>query len=77
MIPGKPGWLSGIGSKIVGDKEVAMGALEWNYDADRHTLKSENSGGTFRLIVDGRKIEGSLSLADNTVYRRIHLEKEN
>ena len=54
-----------------------MGALDWNYDAEKHILKCENSGATFRLVVDGSRIEGSLTLADNTVYRRIHLKKDN
>jgi hypothetical protein len=58
----RPGWFLGAGSKVVDGKEISMGALEWNYDAERHTLKSENSGGTFRLIVDGSKMEGNLVL---------------
>jgi len=76
-IIGRPGWFSGIGSKVVDGKELTMGTLEWDYNIESHTLKSENSGGTFLLIVDGNKIEGSLILPDNTVYRRIHLKKEN
>jgi hypothetical protein len=76
-VAGKPGWFSGVGSKLVNGKEISMGALDWNYDAEKHILKSENSGATFRLVVDGSRIEGSLALADNTVYRRIHLKKDN
>ena len=75
-IAGKPGWFSGIGSKLVDGKEISMGTLEWNYDAEKHILRSENSGATFRLVVDGSRIEGSLTLADNTVYRRIHLKRD-
>jgi hypothetical protein len=75
-IAGKPGWFSGIGSKLVDGKEISMGTLEWKYDAEKHMLRSENSGATFRLVVDGSRIEGSLTLADNTVYRRIHLKKD-
>ena len=75
-VAGKPGWFSGIGSKLVNGNEISMGTLDWNYDAEKHILKSENSGATFRLVVDGNKIEGSLTMADNTVYRRIHLKKD-
>ncbi len=75
-VAGKPGWFSGIGSKLVNGKEISMGTLDWNYDAEKHILKSENSGAIFRLVVDGSGIEGSLTLADNTVYRRIHLKKD-
>lgn len=75
-VAGRPGWFSGIGTKLVDGKEISMGTLEWNYDAEKHMLRSENSGATFRLVVDGSRIEGSLTLADNTVYRRIHLKKD-
>ena len=73
----KPGWITGVGSKIVDSKEVFMGTLEWSYDAETRTLKSEFPNGTFRLVVDGNKIEGYLTLLDKTFYRRIHLKKEN
>ena len=75
-VAGKPGWFSGVGSKLVDGKEISMGTLEWNYDAEKHMLRSENSGATFRLVVEGSRIEGSLTLADNTVYRRIHLKRD-
>jgi hypothetical protein len=75
-VAGRPGWFSGVGSKLMNGKEISMGTLEWNYDVEKHILRSENSGATFRLVVDGSRIEGSLTLADNTVYRRIHLKKD-
>jgi hypothetical protein len=33
--------------------------------------------GTFGLPVNGKRIEGSLPLKDNTSYRRIYLLKED
>jgi hypothetical protein len=53
-----------------------MGTLKWIYDAAGHALRSEISGAIFDLVIDGYKIEGRLTLSDNTVYRRLHLEKE-
>jgi hypothetical protein len=76
-IPGRPGWFSGTGSKVVDGKEIPMGTLNWIYDAGAHALRSESSGATFDLIISGYKIEGRLTLSDNTVYRHIHLEKED
>ena len=73
----RPGWFSGTGSKVVKGKEISMGTLNWTYDATIHALRSESSGAAFQLFVDGNKIDGSLTLPDKTVYRRIHLEKEN
>lgn len=74
-ITARPGWFSCTGSKIVNGVEIAMGTLDWQYDAKKHVLKSKNPSGTFFLMVDGDKIEGTLVLADATVYRRIHLTK--
>lgn len=74
---GKPDKFSGIGSKVVNGKEIAMGTMEWTYDPEKHALESQTSGSTFRLVVSGNKIEGTLILPDKTVYRRIHLEKVN
>jgi hypothetical protein len=76
-IPARPGWFSGTGSKIVDGKEISMGTLNWSYDATSHALRSESSSATFQLFVEGNKIDGNLTLSDKTVYRRIHLEKEN
>ena len=73
----RPGWFSGTGSKVVGGKEISMGTLNWAYDATSHALTSESSGGAFQLFVNGNKIDGTLRLSDKTIYRHIHLEKEN
>jgi hypothetical protein len=55
---------------------MVMGTSEWRYDAQKHSLETENPAGKFRLIVEGNKMEGTLTLTDNTVYRRISLVKE-
>ena len=54
---------SGAGSKIVAGKEILMGTLEWQYDAAAHVLMSEAPAGTFRLLVNGNTIEGTLGCA--------------
>jgi hypothetical protein len=74
-IGGKPGTFSGVASKIVDGKEVVMGTLDWTYDSEHHILESKIEGSKFRLVVNGNKIEGTLRLTDNTLYRRIHLER--
>ena len=75
-IAGKPGWFSVTASKLVEDKEIVMGTGEWQYEGEKHALKNETAGGTFRLTVEDNRMEGTLTLRDNTVYRRIHLKKE-
>jgi hypothetical protein len=74
-IGGKPGTFSGVASKIVDGREVVMGTLDWTYDPEHHVLESKIERGKFRLVVNGNTIEGTLRLTDNTLYRRIHLER--
>jgi hypothetical protein len=71
----RPNWFSGTGSKVVNGREVTMGTLEWQYDPKSHILESKNPNGDFRFLVADQKMEGSLILADATVYRLIHLAK--
>jgi len=71
----RPGWFSGAGSKVVNDREISMGTLDWQYDAKNSILESNNPNGVFRFVVNGDKMEGTLLLPDGTVYRRIHLTK--
>ena len=74
-VSGKPEMMKVTGSKIVDGKEVVMGSSDWKYDAQKHTLDS--SDGAIHLDIAGNKIEGALTLRDKTVYRRIHLKKED
>ena len=75
-VPGKPDLMSVTGSKIVNGSEVVMGPPSaWKYDAVKHTLDSPT--GSIHLDIDANKIEGTLTLPDKTIYRRIHLKKEN
>jgi hypothetical protein len=76
-IAGKPGWYTATACKIVNNKEIVMGTGEWKYDAAKQILESETSNrDTLRFKIDGKKMEGSLTLRDGTVYRRISLKKE-
>lgn len=73
----KPASFLIVVSKVVDGKEIAMGSGEWKYDAEKHTLQSESALGTFLLTVNGNTMEGTLTRRDKTVYRRIHLTKQN
>ena len=75
-VAARSGWFSGSGSKVINDKEISMGTLDWQYDAKNHILESNNPHGVFRFVVHDDKMEGTLLLPDGTVYRRIHLTKE-
>jgi hypothetical protein len=72
-VAGKPGIYSGTASKAVGVESFAMGTREFKYDAGNHTLESAMPAAVLRFTLDGDKMEGTLTLRDGSVYRRIHL----
>jgi hypothetical protein len=74
-VAGKPNEFSVTASKVVDGKEIVMGGGDWKYDEKTKVVESEKP--SIRLAVGSRKMEGTLSLADGTAYRRIYLEKEN
>lgn len=74
-VTGKIGVLHVVGEKVVQGKDIVMGSGDWIYDPAKHILLSETSNGTFRLVVSGGSMEGTLTLPDKTVYRRIHLKR--
>ena len=74
-VAGKPGLMTVTGAKIVDGREIVMGSSsDWKYDARNRTLDSAN--GAIHFVVDGNKMEGELRLPDGTLYRRIHLKRE-
>lgn len=74
-IPGKPGYLMVSGGKVVDGKEIVMGTGEWRYDSAKRTLSVELPRGVITLKADGGKLEGTFTLPDKTVLRRITLKK--
>jgi hypothetical protein len=75
-IPGKHGRVYVSGGKVVDGKEVVMGSGEWQYEASSRTLSTELPHGDIILIVNGDKMQGTFTLHDKTVLRRITLKKE-
>jgi hypothetical protein len=74
-VAGKPGYLLVTGGKVVDGKEIVMGSGEWRYDSTKHTLSVELPRGVITLKADGNKLEGTFTLPDKTILRRITLKK--
>ncbi len=74
-VGGKAGTFSVVASKVVDSKEIVMGTSDWHYDAAKHELASAMPAASLRFVVDGDKMDGTLTLLDGKVYRRIHLVK--
>ena len=74
-VPGKPGYLLVTGGKVVDGKEIVMGSGEWRYDSSKHTLTGDLPRGVITLKADGDKLEGTFTLPDKSILRRITLKK--
>ena len=61
--------------KIIDGKPVNMGALDFNYEKENNLLTCTFRNGTFRLIIAGNKMEGTLVTPDKILFRRISLVK--
>jgi hypothetical protein len=61
--------------KIVDGKAISMGALDFIYDRAQNTIVCENERGIWKLAHNANKMDGTLTLPDQTVLRRVTLEK--
>jgi hypothetical protein len=61
--------------KIVDGKAISMGALEFTYDRAQNTIACENERGIWKLTHNANKMDGTLTRVDQTVLRRVTLEK--
>ena len=66
--------------KIINEKPEYMGTLEFQYDAAGKTLTSKmltgrSKNSVWKFTIKGKEMEGTLTLADGTVYRRIKVSK--
>lgn len=61
--------------RITDGKAVDMGALEFTYDKTAQTLVSETSG-HWLFKINWNKMDGTLTLANGTLFRKIALTKK-
>jgi hypothetical protein len=69
-----PNQFSATASKVVDGKEVVMGSPAWKFDDEKRGLESQASA--IRLVVNGNRMEGTVTLPGGAVYRRIYLMKK-
>ncbi len=61
--------------KIVDGKPINMGGSEYAYNPTDGTLVNDTAGRVWKLTVRGKTIEGTLTMPDKTVYRRLTLTR--
>ena len=76
QVPEKPGRFPLKADKIVGGKPVTMGTSDCSCDAKEHTLECTiPTGSTLHFTVEGNILQGTMTLADKTLWRKITLKK--
>jgi len=76
-IPDRPTAITIRADKFVNGQPVTMGTSEWTYDRDRATLEWRTSGRTWVLSIHGSRIDGTLTLPDQTVFRKMTLKNDD
>jgi hypothetical protein len=74
-VPDRPDLVLIQADKVVNAKAITMGTGQWQHDRAQHTLKWPTPRQVWLLKIIGSRIEGTLTLADGTVFRRMTLQK--
>jgi len=76
QVPEKAGRFSLKADKIVGGKAITMGTSECSYDAKERVWECAiPTGSSLRFTVEGNTLQGTMTLADKTLWRKITLKK--
>jgi hypothetical protein len=62
--------------KIVDGKAITMGTSQWEYDQAKQTLSWRVDQRLWLLTISGKRIEGTLTLPGNIIFRRMSLKKD-
>jgi hypothetical protein len=62
--------------KIVDGRAINMGTGDYTYNRSNSTLLNETAGRVWKFTINGNRMEGTLTMPDNTVYRRVTLKKK-
>jgi hypothetical protein len=75
-VQGRPDVVVIQADKIVDGKAITMGTGEWHYDRTQYTLEWRSPPQVWLLKISGHRMEGTLTMADQTVFRKIALQKD-
>ena len=72
----KPGYVSIRADKIVDGKASTMGISEWEYNQAKQTLSWQANQRLWLLTINGKRMEGTLTVPGNVIFRRVTLKKD-
>jgi hypothetical protein len=61
--------------KIINEKPEFMGVIEFEFDAASKILTGKYRDSVWKFTIKDKEMEGTLTLADGTIYRRIKAAK--
>jgi hypothetical protein len=61
--------------KIINERPEYMGTIEFQFDAATGTLAGKYRDSVWKFTLSGRDLEGTLTLADGKLYRKIKVTK--
>ena len=61
--------------KIVDGKAIDMGELDFTLNKATHTLTCVYPGGTWVLVAKGTHIDGTLTMRDNVLFKKLSLTR--
>jgi hypothetical protein len=67
-------WISA--DRVVDGQRINMGASDYDYNREKTTLTWKNQYGVWELRIKGDVIEGSMTLNDGRVVRKMNLKKD-
>ena len=74
---GQPDHYSMQADKIVNGEPVNMGTTDCVFAREKQTLTCELPKGAIHLALRGTRLEGTMNLADGTLWRNISLSKDH
>jgi len=75
-VPGRTDVVFIQADKIVDGKPITMGSGQWLYHRTKHTLELTAPERVWELNIVGTHIEGTLTLADKSIFRRMILDRD-
>ena len=75
-VPDRPDLVQIQADKIVDGKAITMGTGPWQYDRPQQTLELRSPQRVWVLKITANRMEGTLTLADKTVFRKLTLFKD-
>ena len=61
--------------KVINEKPEYMGTIDFQFDEANQILTGKYRDSVWKFTISGKEMEGTLTLADGTVYRKIKVTK--